>query len=83
VRDLTGRKPPMRIPFPIAVTLGAAEEVRAVLFGGMPLVTRGAVDIFRHDWSLDSGSAVRELGYTITPLAEGVRRTLDSLGHAL
>jgi NAD+-dependent farnesol dehydrogenase len=82
VQELTGRKPPMRIPFPIAVALGAAEELRAALFGGMPLVTRGAVDIFRHDWSLDSSSAVRELGYTITPLAEGVRRTLDSLGHA-
>ena len=83
VRELTGRKPPMRIPFPIAVALGAAEESRVALFGGMPLVTRGAVDIFRHDWSLDSTSAVRELGYTITPLAEGVRRTLESLGHAL
>jgi farnesol dehydrogenase len=83
VQQLTGRKPPMRIPFPIAVTLGAAEELRVGLFGGTPLVTRGAVDIFRHDWSLDSSSAVRELGYTITPLAEGVRRTLDSLRHAL
>jgi farnesol dehydrogenase len=83
VQQLTGRKPPMRIPFPIAATLGAAEELRVALFGGIPLVTRGAVDIFRHDWSLDSTSAVRELAYTITPLAEGVRRTLDSLGHAL
>jgi len=83
VQQLTGRKPPMRIPFPIAVALGAAEELRVALVGGTPLVTRGAVDIFRHDWSLDSTSAVRELGYTITPLAEGVRRTLDSLRHAL
>jgi NAD+-dependent farnesol dehydrogenase len=83
VQQLTGRKPPMRIPFPVAVALGAAEELRVALFGGMPLVTRGAVDIFRHDWSLDSSSAVRELGYTITPLAEGIRRTLESLGHAL
>jgi farnesol dehydrogenase len=82
VQELTGRKPPMRIPFPIAVALGAAEELRVALFGGMPLVTRGAVDIFRHDWSLDSSSAVRELGYTMTPLAEGIRRTLESLGHA-
>ena len=83
VRELTGRKPPMRIPFPIAVALGAAEELRVALLGGKPLVTRGAVDIFRHDWSLDSSTAVRELGYTITPLADGVRRTLESLGHAL
>ena len=79
VQQLTGRRPPARIPFPIADLLGAAEELRVTLFGGMPLVTRGAVEIFRHDWSLDSGDAVRELGYTLTPLADGVARTLESM----
>ena len=79
VQQLTGRRPPARIPFPIADLLGAAEELRVTLFGGMPLVTRGAVEIFRHDWSLDSGDAVRELGYTLTPLADGVKRTLESM----
>jgi hypothetical protein len=49
------------------------------MFGGTPLLTRGAVEIFRHDWSLDSSDAVRDLGYTITPLAEGVARTLRTI----
>ena len=49
------------------------------LFGGTPLVTRGAVEIFRHDWSLDSGDAIRDLGYAITPLADGIRRTVASI----
>ena len=79
VRDLTGRPLPMRIPFPVADALGAVEELRAAMFGGMPLVTRGAVEIFRHDWSLDSAEAVRDLGYRMTPLADGVRRTVESL----
>ena len=48
--------------------LGAAEELRVTVFGGTPLVTRGAVEIFRHDWSLDSSDAIRDLGYTMTPL---------------
>ena len=82
VHALTGRRPPPRIPFPVAIALGAAEEMRVSIFGGTPLVTRGAVEIFRHDWSLDSGAAVRELGYTITPLTEGIRRTVASLVHA-
>ena len=30
----------------------------STLFGGTPLITRGAVEIFRHDWSLDSSEAV-------------------------
>ena len=59
--------------------LGAAEELRVSIFGGTPLLTRGAVEIFRHDWSLDSAEAVRELGYTITPLADGIGRTVDSI----
>jgi farnesol dehydrogenase len=79
VQLLTGRRPPRRIPFPVADLLGAAEELRATLFGGTPLLTRGAVEIFRHDWSLDSSEAIRELGYTLTPLAEGVARTLQSI----
>ncbi len=79
VQQLTGRRPPPRIPFPAADLLGAAEELRVALFGGTPLLTRGAVEIFRHDWSLDSSDAIRDLGYTLTPLTEGVRRTLSSI----
>ncbi|HEV3140575.1 MAG TPA: NAD-dependent epimerase/dehydratase family protein [Vicinamibacterales bacterium] len=79
VRDATGRAMPMRIPFPVADALGALEELRVNLFGGTPLITRGAVEIFRHDWSLDSSDATRALGYRITPLADGIRRTLASI----
>ena len=79
VQQETGRRPPPRIPFPIADLMGAAEEMRVTLFGGTPLITRGAVEIFRHDWSLDSSEAVRDLGYTQTPLADGVRQTLRSI----
>jgi farnesol dehydrogenase len=81
VEQLTGRRPPLRLPFAIASLIGAAEELRATLTGATPLVTRGAVEIFRHDWSLDSGAAVGDLGYTMTPLVEGIRRTLASLGR--
>ena len=79
VRQVTGRPVPRRLPFPIASAIGGAEEWRVRLWGGMPLITRGAVEIFRHDWSLDSSVALRELGYTMTPLAEGVRRTIEAL----
>jgi farnesol dehydrogenase len=79
VRQITGRRPPPRIPFPVAELLGAAEELRVAVFGGTPLVTRGAVEIFRHDWSLDSSDAVRDLGYTMTPLIDGIGRTVASI----
>ena len=79
VRRLTGRRPPPRIPFPVATTLAIAEELRVSLFGGTPLLTRGAVEIFRHDWSLDSGEAVHDLGYKMTPLEDGIARTIASI----
>jgi farnesol dehydrogenase len=79
VAQLTGRPQPRRIPFPAATALGAIEEWRAALFGGTPLVTRGAVEIFRHDWSLDSRLAVGEIGYAMTSLEDGLRRTVTAL----
>ena len=37
---------------------------------------RGAVEIFRWSWALDSSASARELRYAMTPLAEGLERTL-------
>ncbi len=79
VERLTRRRPPMRIPYPAADLLGLLEELRVSAFGGSPLVTRGAVEIFRHDWPLSSDAAIRDLGYAITPLAEGIARTVAAL----
>jgi farnesol dehydrogenase len=83
VAPLTGRRPPRRIPFPIGTAMGAFEEMRARVFGATPLVTRGAVEILRHDWPLDSSDAIRELAYRITPLSEGVRQMLDSITNGI
>ncbi|MFN8062059.1 MAG: NAD-dependent epimerase/dehydratase family protein [Vicinamibacterales bacterium] len=76
------RRPARRIPYGVATLLGWAEEAKARLTGMAPLVTRGAVEIFRHDWALDSRDAVAALGYTITPLRDGLERTLASLESA-
>ena len=65
----------------MASAIGALEEWRVRAFGGLPLVTRGAVDIFRWSWALDSRASARELGYATTPLAEGLERTLAA-AHA-
>jgi farnesol dehydrogenase len=79
VKALTGRSTPMRIPFGVADALGRLEELRVTALGGTPLVTSGAVNIFRCDWPLDSADAIRDLDYRITPLEEGLRRTVASI----
>jgi nucleoside-diphosphate-sugar epimerase len=82
VKALTGRSAPLRIPFGVADVLGRLEELRVSTLGGTPLVTRGAVNIFRYDWPLDSAEAIRDLDYRITPLEEGLRRTVASISDA-
>jgi farnesol dehydrogenase len=79
LRGLTGMRLPLRLPYVVAELLAGIEEVRSSVFRRPPLLTRGVVDIFRHDWPLDSAEAARTLGYAPTPLAVGLRQTFDHL----
>jgi farnesol dehydrogenase len=79
VRELTRRSLPWTIPYVAAEAIGQVEEMRARLTGSTPLLTRRTVDIFRHDWPLDSTDAIRDLDYRITPLADGIARTIAAL----
>ena len=78
IETMTGRRRPWRIPTVAANALGGLEELRARLFRAPPLVTRGAVEIFSHDWPLDSSAAVRDLGYSVRPLVEGIGLLLEN-----
>ncbi len=69
---------PRRIPYAVATALACVEEARATLSGRPPLLTRGTVEIFRHDWPLDSGPTIAALGYVVTPLDHGLERLLSS-----
>jgi len=71
-----GRALPRRLPYWLADAAGLAEELRARVTGRAPLVTRGAVEIFRHDWPLDSSDAIQDLGYRISPLSQGISAIL-------
>ena len=79
LREARGVGIPPTIPYALASMIGAVEELRARLSGHEPLVTRGAVEIFRHDWPVDSTTAMADLGYRITPLEEGFRLMLADL----
>jgi NAD+-dependent farnesol dehydrogenase len=78
VREITGRALPRRIPLAAASALGAVQDAGARLFNRPPVLTRGIVNIFQCDWSMDSRRSVRELNYRITPLVKGLRATLES-----
>jgi farnesol dehydrogenase len=77
VRDLTGCPLPRRVPAPLATVMGAAGEWWAGITGRPPLLTAGTVEVLTRDWAMDSTAAIRELGYRIMPLREGITRVVD------
>jgi farnesol dehydrogenase len=77
VAELSGRPVPRRrIPDRLATALGAAMVAWARLAGTTPRLTPDLVEIYRHDWALDSSLAEAELGYRRRPLREGLEATL-------
>ena len=79
LRDRQQRPIPRRIPYPIASAAGAAQELFSMVTRRPPLITRGAVEIFRHDWPLKSDEAARDLGLRVTPLSDGLAASLAAL----
>ena len=77
------RRPVRHLPFALGKILGAAELARAKLTGRAPQLTPGAVEIFKHDWVYSSAKAAKGLGYHVTPLEEGLRKTLSHLAIGL
>jgi nucleoside-diphosphate-sugar epimerase len=77
VREITGARLPRRLPFALASAAAVFEETRARVTGRPPLLTRGVVEIFRHDWSMDSTLSAGELDYRVSPLEPGIRAMLS------
>jgi farnesol dehydrogenase len=76
----TGIAPPKkRIPYALAGAVGWAQRLRANLTGHEPEITDEVVRIYRREWAYDSSRAIADLGYTITPLEEGLKRTVGWL----
>jgi NAD+-dependent farnesol dehydrogenase len=73
------RRTVRHLPFALGKMLGAAELARAKVTGRAPQLTPGVVEIFKHDWVYASDKAAKELGYQVTPLEEGLKKTLGHL----
>jgi len=76
--------PKRRIPYGVATALGWVLRRRAEWLGVEPELTDEVVGIYRHEWAYSSRRAERDLAYRVTPLEEGMRRTVSWLresGH--
>jgi len=74
---ITGTPPPKRkIPYAVASLAGRVQKMIANVTGKEPEITEEVVAIYKREWAYDSGRAVADLGYTMTPFEEGLRRTV-------
>ena len=68
-----------RLPTRLMMFLGWQEELMAKWFGQEPFITRKWIRKYRYDMACSSEKAIHHLGYKITPLKEGIARTLSWL----
>jgi nucleoside-diphosphate-sugar epimerase len=69
----------INLPPRAALAYGAAQKFLAEKLTIYPQITTGWVETFLHDWAYTCAKAERELGYSFTPLKEGIRMTYEWL----
>lgn len=78
VAQITGTLAPGRtIPAWMARLVGRLQVLRARLTGQPPEITPDEVEIYTHDWAYSSARAERVLGYSATPLEQGLLTTIE------
>lgn len=76
-RRLGVREPRRSLSFGLCRLIARIEETKARLLAVTPELTRGEVEIYRHDWIYSSDRAVRDLGYRMTSLDAALKVTID------
>jgi nucleoside-diphosphate-sugar epimerase len=71
---------PATLPVGVAKMLAPAGEALARLTRRPPLIARGELQFLLWNAAPDSAKAQRELGWSATPLEDGLRHTLQELG---
>jgi nucleoside-diphosphate-sugar epimerase len=81
VREVAGRgRVPPVMPVPVAKAIATVGAGVSRVIRRPPLLPRGQLIYFLWQARPDSSKAQRELGWRTTPLDEGVRKTLNSMG---
>ena len=78
VDEVSGKKHfQVNLPPKVGLGYGGIQKFAAEKFGIYPQITTGWVETFLQDWAFSCTKAERELGYTFTPLIEGIRLTYE------
>jgi dihydroflavonol-4-reductase len=75
--EITGRRmPAWRAPYALALAAGYADELRCAITGGVPAVPLEGVRIARDRRFASSSKAVRDLGYSASPVLAALERAV-------
>ena len=78
VDEVSGKKHfQINLPPRVGLGYGGIQKFAAEKFGIYPQITTGWVETFLQHWAFSCEKAERELGYTFTPLKEGIRLTYE------
>lgn len=78
IKKLTGKNYRLfHLPLGLMLLFARIQVLMADWFGRKPLIVPALVKKYTRDWNLSSRKAQTQLGYTITPIAEGLKKTLD------
>lgn len=79
LEQITGRKRTMlHLPLPVMMMVAKAAMLGWSLASIPPFITPELVQKFNHHWLVSSQKAVQQLGYSITPIGEALRITLET-----
>lgn len=82
LRQITGKQQRLfHMPYWMMYTGGSAQYWFSQLTGRPPLITPKWIEKYLHHWAVSSKKAETELGYNITSLDEGLRKTVDWLNE--
>ena len=80
IAEVGGKKYKLyKMPLSIMLAFGKLQLFLAENFGRQPMITPGWVRKYLYKWMVSSAKAENELGYKITPLKQGIQKTVDWL----
>ena len=77
IAEIVGVKKPRHFPMSMGLMYAGMHEAKTKLTKKMPYINRGTVKMVNFNWSFSSKKAIDKLGYKITPLREGMTKTID------
>jgi len=77
IAEIAGVKKPRHFPMSMGLMYAGMWEVKTKLTKKMPYINRDTVKMIDYNWSFSSKKAIEKLGYKITPLREGMTKTIE------